>query len=132
MHPKKVFFLLLILPFFSLAALQDYSKIESDCRRENPEINNSIVMGCADMASSAAKKDMNIVYQKIYKIIIERDDAHVINNLETAQKSWLASRESWCDLQGFMIGSPMYSLCRMEMNISRVNELNHFLEQIQD
>lgn len=129
---NKTVFMLLLFPFFSHAALTDYSKIESDCREDSPGINNSIVMGCADLVSDTAKKDMNIVYQKIYKIIEVRDLPYVTKNFETAQKSWLTLRENWCDFQGFIIGTPMYSICRMDMNISRVNELNGFLEQIQN
>ncbi|NIL01752.1 DUF1311 domain-containing protein [Yersinia mollaretii] len=90
------------------------------------------MMGCADLVSDTAKKGMNIVYQKIYKIIEVRDLPYVTKNFETAQKSWLTLRENWCDFQGFIIGTPMYSICRMDMNISRVNELNGFLEQIQN
>ena len=129
---NKVLTLLLILPCISHAALTDYSKIETDCRKMNQDINNSVVMGCADLASDAAKKDMNIVYQKIYRIIKARGISDITSKFETAQKNWIASRENWCDVQGFLIGSPMYSICRMDMNISRVNELNDLLEQIQD
>ncbi|KJM56109.1 hypothetical protein B5M10_23665 [Pluralibacter gergoviae] len=75
---------------------------------------------------------MNITYQKIFKIIESRDLPEVAKSFELAQKSWLALRENWCDVQGFIIGTPMYSVCRMDMNISRVNELNDFLEQIQE
>ncbi|KZQ92254.1 hypothetical protein A3465_14180 [Enterobacter roggenkampii] len=89
-------------------------------------------MGCADLASSAAKKDMNIIYQKIFNIIDSRDVPDIVKSFELAQKSWLTSRENWCDVQGFMIGTPMYSVCRMDMNITRVNELNDLLEQIQN
>lgn len=85
-------------------------------------------MGCADLASVAAKKDMNVIYQKAYIIIGLRNSPDIKNSFELAQKSWLTSRENWCDVQGFMIGTPMYSVCRMEMNISRVNELNDLLE----
>ncbi|KZP78518.1 hypothetical protein A3460_20130 [Enterobacter roggenkampii] len=89
-------------------------------------------MGCADLASSAAKKDMNIIYQKIFNIIDSRDVPDIVKSFELAQKSWLTSRENWCDVQGFMIGTPMYSVCRMDMNITRVNELNDLLKQIQN
>lgn len=129
---NKALIALWLLPFFSHAALKDYSKIESDCRKENTDLNNSIVMGCADLASDAAKKDMNATYQKIYTIIEARDMPDITKNFEIAQKSWLVMRENWCDLQGFMIGSPMYSICRMDMNIARVNELDEFMQQIQD
>jgi len=124
--------LFLTLPLLSHAVLKDYSQIESDCQQANPDINNSVVMGCAEQASDAAKKDMNVLYQKIYKIMEARDLPEVTSQFEVAQKSWLALRENWCDVQGFMIGTPMYSVCRMNMNISRVNELNQLLEQVQD
>ncbi len=123
---------LLLSPLLSHASLKDYSKIESDCRKENADINNSIVMGCASMASEVAKKDMNIIYQKIYKIIEVRDLPDITKKFEASQKNWLSQRENWCDVQGFIIGTPMYSICRMDMNISRVNELNELLEQIQN
>lgn len=126
---NKVILTLFFLPLFTHAALQDYSKIESDCRKENADINNSIVMGCADLASDSAKKDMNIVYQKIYKKIEVRDIPSVAKRFEMSQKSWLTYRENWCDVQGFLIGTPMYSICRMNINIDRVNELEELLEQ---
>lgn len=50
-------------------------------------------MGCVDRASDAAKKDMNIVYQKIYKIIKARGIPDITSKFETAQKNWIASRE---------------------------------------
>lgn len=46
-------------------------------------------MGCADQASDAAKKDMNIVYQKIYKIIKAREMPDITSKFKTAQKTGL-------------------------------------------
>ncbi|EMH4161421.1 DUF1311 domain-containing protein [Pluralibacter gergoviae] len=124
--------MLLSLPCISNANLIDYAKIEADCRKENQDINNSVVMVCADLASDAAKKDMNIVYQKIYDIINLYEMPDVTGKFEIAQKNWITLRENWCDVQGFIIGTPMYSVCRMDMNIARVNELNDLLEQIRE
>lgn len=129
---NKVFALFLSFPCISNAILSDYTKIETDCRKENRDINNFVVMGCADLASGAARKDMNVVYQKIYKIIKLRELPDITGQFETAQKNWITLRENWCDVQGFIIGTPMYSVCRMDMNITRVNELNDLLEQIQE
>ena len=129
---NKALVLLLLIPCFTNATLTDYTKIETDCRKENQDINNSVVMGCADLASDAAKKDMNIVYQKIYKIIQTRETPDITRKFEVSQKNWITLRENWCDVQGFIIGTPMYSVCRMDMNISRVNELNDLLEQLQE
>lgn len=42
-------------------------------------------MGCADLASDAAKKDMNIVYQKVYKIIRAREIPDITGKFEMAQ-----------------------------------------------
>lgn len=43
-------------------------------------------MGCADQASDAVKKDMNIVYQKIYRIIKARGIPDITSKFESAQK----------------------------------------------
>ena len=129
---NKALVLLLLIPCFTNTTLTDYTKIETDCRKENQDINNSVVMGCADLASDAAKKDMNIVYQKIYKIIQTREPPDITRKFEVSQRNWITLRENWCDVQGFIIGTPMYSVCRMDMNISRVNELNDLLEQLQE
>ncbi|MCP6132622.1 hypothetical protein NL393_25750 [Klebsiella pneumoniae] len=86
---NKTLTLLLILPCISHAALNDYSRIETDCRRMNQDINNSVVMGCADQASDAAKKDMNIVYQKIYKIIKAREMPDITSNSRRRKKTGL-------------------------------------------
>lgn len=128
----KLLSLMLLFPLLTQAAMNDYAEIESACRKEHVEVNNTVVMGGADLASNAAKKDMNILYRKIYRLIEARDLPDIASRFQLAQKSWLAFRESWCDMQGFMIGSPMYSLCRMEMNISRVNALNQFLQKIEE
>ncbi|MWP60469.1 DUF1311 domain-containing protein, partial [Escherichia coli] len=105
---NKALVLLLLIPCFTNATLTDYTKIETDCRKENQDINNSVVMGCADLASDAAKKDMNIVYQKIYKIIQTRETPDITRKFEVSQRNWITLRENWCDVQGFIIGTPMY------------------------
>lgn len=75
-------------------------------QEKNPAINNSVVMGCADYASDAAKKSVNESYKKIFVLIKSRyennpDTANsVISRFELAQKSWLSYRENWCGSQG--------------------------------
>ncbi|WP_240727307.1 DUF1311 domain-containing protein [Escherichia sp. E4385] len=83
---NKALVLLLLIPCFTNATLTDYTKIETDCRKGSQNINNSVVMGCADLASDAAKKDMNIVYQKIYKIIQIRETPDITRKFEVSQK----------------------------------------------
>lgn len=71
------FFLCVFASFSSYASFSDYLRIESECRNEFPNINNSILMEYADLASFAAKKDMNILYQKILKMLESRTTPHV-------------------------------------------------------
>ncbi|MGR7525738.1 lysozyme inhibitor LprI family protein [Klebsiella aerogenes] len=130
----------LILMVFALhlssAVGKDFYQVERQCRKENPDVNNSIVMGCADLASDAAKASINESYKDIVRLIKKRyennDDVanDEISRFELAQKSWLRYRENWCDSQGFLIGTPMYSICRMDENISRANALADYYEQL--
>lgn len=137
MNLKKLSLLIIMLaPFMANSASNDFNKIEEQCRKNNPDINNSVVMGCADSASDAAKKSINESYKQIVRLIKSRyennpDIANIeITRFEQAQKSWLSYRENWCDSQGFLIGSPMYSICRMDENIARADALSDYFEQL--
>lgn len=137
MHLMKLFlFSIVFASFISNAANDNYSQIDELCRKNNPDINNSVVMGCADSASDDAKKSINESYKQIIRLIKSRyeNDPDTANNeltrFELAQKSWLAYRENWCDSQGFLIGSPMYSICRMDENIARADALSDYFEQL--
>lgn len=136
---KSIFTLtltILLTPCITNATSNDFNQIEEQCRKNNPAINNSVVMGCADSASDAAKKSVNESYKKIFVLIKSRyennpDTANsVISRFELAQKSWLSYRENWCGSQGFLIESPMYSICRMDENIARVDALSDYYEQL--
>lgn len=136
---KSIFTLaltIMITPCITNATSNDFNQIEEQCRKNNPDINNSVVMGCAESASDAAKKSINESYKQIVRLIKSRykDDPDTasseITKFELAQKSWLSYRESWCDSQGFLIGSPMYSICRMDENISRADALADYYGQL--
>lgn len=118
---------------FAAAALpalaSDYAAIEEQCLNAYPQLDNSVVMGCADQASDAAKKDMNRVYQQAWRVLSQQGEVHA-QGFEAAQKAWLQYREAWCDSQGMSIGTPFYSTCRMSLNAARVAELNDFYRQI--
>ena len=131
---NKTLTLLLILPCISHAALNDYSRIETDCRKMNQDINNSVVMGCVDQASDAAKKDMNIVYQKIYKIIKARGIPDITSKFETAQKNWIAFRDSDCEFaisayEGGSIQPLIKYTCLTEATQKRIEELENYLKE---
>lgn len=137
MKLKRLSLLIIMLaPFMVNSASNDFNQIEEQCRKSNPDIKNSVVMGCADSASDAAKKSINESYKQIVRLIKSRDKddpdtaSSEITKFELAQKSWLSYQESWCDSEGFLIGSPMYSICRMDENIARADALSDYFEQL--
>lgn len=116
--------LFLNLSFYANADdnLIDHYEIYSTCIDEQAPINNSLVHGCAEFVSESAKKEITLLYRKIYKYISASsiDDAL---KFEKAQQAWISYRNNHCELSGYYIGSPMYSYCPMMLNISRAIEL---------
>lgn len=102
--------------------LIDHYKIYSACVNEQAPINNSVVHGCAEHASDSAKKEITLLYRKIYKYISASsiDDAL---KFEKTQQAWISYRNNHCELSGSYVGSPMCSYCPMILNISRAIEL---------
>ena len=104
------------------AAPDKYDAIYDKCVTDAGTMNNSVVHGCSTAVSDAVKKDMNRLYDVIYKNISENsaDDA---KKFEQSQRTWLKYRKSHCELMGSYVGSPMYSFCPMQLNKIRVQEL---------
>jgi uncharacterized protein YecT (DUF1311 family) len=82
-------------------------------------LNNELVMGCADEASDAAKKEITRLYVKLQAQLPEADG----KALEEAQRSWIHYRDLHCKLAGAHVGTPMYSVCPMDLDIERAREL---------
>jgi len=53
----------------SNAISDGFNKTEEQCSKGNSEINNSVVMGCADTASNAENKSIYIYYKDIVRPI---------------------------------------------------------------
>ena len=106
----------------------DHQQVYSDCLAKAGGINNGTVEACSSAASDGAKAEMTHLYRALYsKLLAENaDDAA---RLERAQKSWLVYRDLHCELAGSYVGSPMYSFCPMQLNISRVIELREMAGQ---
>ena len=70
---------------------------------------------------------MNKLYDIVNKKISDqsKDDA---KKFEQSQKTRLKFRQSHCELMGSYVGSPMYSVCLMEQNESRVYDLSVLAE----
>lgn len=115
---------LLFMPTAMSAAKQpvDYQSLYDQCLSKAGQTSNTSVMGCSDITSDAAKKEMNSLYNTIYTTILlnNKEDAA---KFEASQKSWLNYRNTHCNLAGSYVGTPMYSFCPMQLNIARVEEL---------
>lgn len=120
--------LIFAFPVLANAAAKeaDYSKMYDACLKEAGPINNSVVYGCSEQVSGAAKKEINSLYAKLHKIVSQRDPSDA-EKLEQTQKAWIAYRNGQCELATSYIGSPMYGYCPMQMNIQRVDELKELL-----
>jgi uncharacterized protein YecT (DUF1311 family) len=82
-------------------------------------LNNNLVMGCADEASEAAKREITRLYAKL-QAQLPPEDAKA---LEASQRAWIHYRDIQCKLAGDHVGTPMYSVCPMDLNIARAVEL---------
>ncbi|MGJ5630532.1 lysozyme inhibitor LprI family protein [Nostoc sp. CALU 1950] len=103
----------------------DYQQMYSKCLKAVGVTNNSSVDQCSRQTFKASEQEINRLYGKIYHQIASRQ-AEDAKKFELSQKFWLSYRDSHCKLAGAYVGSPMYSYCPMQLNISRVAELREF------
>ena len=118
-----------LLPFALQAGADDMNDISTryeDCIRTNPQKLSAAAV-CAEGASESAKKEMNRAYQRLY-LKLQQTSQEDAQQLEDAQKAWLIYRNAHCDMMGKYDGSPMYTICPMELNIDRVAELQFLLD----
>ena len=104
-----------------------YDELYDKCLTNEGGLNNGSVEACSNKTSKVAKSEINFLYSKVYEKLssISTTDA---TKFEQSQKSWVLYRNNHCELAGNYVGSPMFAFCPMEMNISRVVELQKFLD----
>ncbi|HCJ72708.1 MAG TPA: urease-associated protein, partial [Agrobacterium sp.] len=104
---------------------------EPNCKEPQTQADMTI---CAGKDYEKADKELNVAYQKLRKLLIERDKAAdadgkgATDALVTAQRAWVAFRDANCALAGFQArgGSmePMLiSSCLAETSGKRAEEL---------
>lgn len=109
---------------------------EPDCKEPQTQADMTI---CAGKDYEKADKELNVAYQKLRKLLIERDKAAdadgkgATDALVTAQRAWVAFRDANCALAGFQArgGSmePMLiSSCLTETSGKRAEELRQLSE----
>jgi uncharacterized protein YecT (DUF1311 family) len=69
-----------------------------------------------------------MLYRKAYEMLSKQSAADAAK-LEHSQKSWVSYRNKHCELATSYVGSPMFGVCPMQLNISRVNELRELVGQ---
>jgi uncharacterized protein YecT (DUF1311 family) len=131
----------------------DYNNAYGICVNKAGGFNNGVVSGCASETTEKAKKELNALYNKLYKGMAERDADNAKSRLEYAdqmgndakveddaqaedlgdakkfelsQKAWLTYRNNYCELEGSYIGPASYEYCPMRLTIERVKELREF------
>ncbi|MBP6242504.1 MAG: DUF1311 domain-containing protein [Hydromonas sp.] len=110
----------------------DYDKLYSDCVGKTIEennlggINNGVVDACSNYVSDIAKKNITRLY-KIFYNRLNADSPDDALKFEASQKSWLAYRNTHCELMGQYVGSPMYGFCPMQLNQARAAELQELV-----
>lgn len=103
----------------------DYQQMYSKCLQSAGVTNNSSVDQCSRQTFQASEQEINQLYSKIYNQIASQQPQDA-KQFELSQNFWLSYRDSHCKLAGAYVGSPMYSYCPMQLNISRVAELREF------
>ena len=109
---------------------------EPNCKEPQTQADMTI---CAGKDYEKADKQLNVEYQKLRKLLVERDktaDADgkgATDALVTAQRAWVAFRDANCAVAGFQArgGSmePMLiSSCLAEMSTRRADELRQLSE----
>ena len=120
----------------SLAASPAFADDAPDCTSPQTQADMTI---CAGKDYEKADKQLNAEYQKLRKLLTERDKAAnadgkgATDALVTAQRAWVAFRDANCALSGFQArgGSmePMLiSSCLAEMSGKRAEELRQLSE----
>lgn len=101
---------------------KDYEQAYSDCLAQSGGASNATVGLCAEGVAAEAEAEIKQLLQTAREMIDERSPEDV-PKLDSAQASWLAYRNAQCELAGLYVGSPMYYVCPMKLNIARATEL---------
>ena len=127
---KKRFILIVLFQMLTMTVnAKEVDKFQlgyDNCVKKAGSINNNVVYDCAGETSTAAKTEMNSLYLKLHEVMFQRSSADALK-LEQTQKSWVNYRNKHCELMADYVGSPMFAYCPMQLNISRVKELEELL-----
>lgn len=127
--PSIIFCLLFCSVAIADESRNDYDAMYDECVSSSGPINNAVVYGCAEDVSAQVKKEMTELYKTLYAKLAEQSEEDA-KRFEHSQMGWLKYRNGHCELKGSYVGSPMYSVCPMEMNVERVKELRELVGEL--
>ena len=137
MNRKNLFMAIALLSATAGFSTPAAAQGEPDCKAPQTQADMTI---CAGKDYEKADKQLNAEYQKLRKLLTERDKAAdadgkgATDALVTAQRAWVAFRDANCGLSGFQArgGSmePMLiSSCLADMSRKRADELKALTDQ---
>ncbi|WP_435606986.1 lysozyme inhibitor LprI family protein [Pseudomonas knackmussii] len=100
----------------------DYLAAYNSCINDSGKIIDSAISGCTEFVYKNTKKEINLLYKKIYSKILNTSPVDA-KKFEDSQRSWLKYRNFHCELAGNYVGEPMRYTCPMKINIQRMQEL---------
>ncbi|MFK0384175.1 lysozyme inhibitor LprI family protein [Agrobacterium sp. NPDC090273] len=133
MHGFAVTTMLFVVDGASLPAMAEEAL---DCTA--PQTQSAMTM-CAGQDYNKADKELNAEYQKLRRVLAERDKAAdaagkgATEALVAAQRAWVAFRDANCDFHGFQArGGTMEPMliasCLADMSRERATELRQLSE----
>ena len=103
--------------------LKDYRAAYDECQKNSASAGpTAMVDECAEYVANETKHEMNALYKSIHDQLQSKSPEDA-DEFDKAQKSWLAYRKAHCDLAGKYVGSPMFLVCPMDLDIERIDQL---------
>ena len=135
--PLSAYVSLLLLIGSGAATTVSAQEAKADCASPQTQME---MTQCAGEDYDKADKELNGEYQKLRKLLAERDKAAdengkgAVDALVAAQRAWVTYRDANCDLTGFQArgGSmepQLVASCLAQMSRDRTQELKSLAEQ---
>lgn len=99
-----------------------YQGLYDSCLNRYEVFNNGVIDLCSGEVTEKAEEEIELLYRKVLSYL-QKMTPDQADQLVIAQRAWEKYRHFHCLIMGWNVGSPMYSLCPMELAIGRVSQL---------
>lgn len=139
MRPSILAFMILFLPFSTLAKADIVATCYSDCEAETDS--NPTFKACLSRAANKADRLLNQSYQTLQEAIrkaakdMDQPPDDQLKALTAAQKQWIAFRDENCSFEdslafGGTATGGNYSGCLCALSYERINDFDRIREQV--